>query len=148
MPANVDIQWKGVEQLTSNLKMLSLETKDKLAMRAVGKAAKNVRDAAKDNVIHLWLIETGALLDNIAFARKKPNGLVYSYDIGVRHGTKKQIREDNDPWYWWMLEFGTVKRPGTPFMVPAFEQQKEKSLELMRDTLATGIENALKAAKK
>jgi HK97 gp10 family phage protein len=138
MPA-VDIQWKGVEELTNNLKWLSLETKTKFAYRAVAKAAKNVVKAAKNNILDYGLIESGALLDNVAYARQKREDAVFSYNIGVRHGSKKQIRENWDPWYWFILEFGSVKYEGRHFMTQAFESEKEKSLDLMRESLVGSI---------
>jgi HK97 gp10 family phage protein len=140
------IQWEGMKEMAERMKGLSREVQDRLAFRATAAAARNVRKSAQDNIQSYGLIDSGALIGNVAFARKQPQGLSFSYDIGVRHGSRKQIKDDDDPYYWFMLEFGTVKRPGTPFLTLAFEQEKDTSLELMRQVLTTGIEREL--AKK
>jgi HK97 gp10 family phage protein len=142
----VDIQWTGMKEMAERMRGLSLATKDSLAFRATSAAARLVRKSAQDNIQSYGLIDTGALIGNVAIAKQKPQGLTFSYDIGVRHGSKKQKKEDDDPFYWFMLEFGTVKRPGTPFLTVAFEQEKEASLEIMRKSLSGGIEREL--AKK
>lgn len=148
MPDVVDVQITGLKELVENLRSLSTATQKTLAFRAVSKASRQVRDSAQHNIESYQLIDTGSLIGNVAFARKKPNGLIFSYDIGVRHGTKKQKKVHDDPWYWFMLEFGTVKYQGRHFLTQAFEQDKERSLELMRESLKSGIDSALKKAAK
>ncbi len=43
-------------------------------------------------------------------------------------------------WYWKFLEFGTAKMGRKSFMRPAFDTQKEKAVEAVRDYLAKRIE--------
>ncbi len=148
MPATVEVQWKGAEELINNLSTLKLETKDKLAFRAVAAASKAVQKRAKYNIMDYDLIESGALLDNVVVARQKPEGLTYSYHVGVRHGTRAQIKKNWDPWYWFILEFGSVKYEGRHFMTQAFESEKEKALDIMRESLDRGITAAVRANAK
>lgn len=139
MPDKVDLEWTGMKELAATLRALDQEVQDHLAYRATSGAARGVVRSAQANIVSYGLVDTGSLIGNVAAARKGVNGLVYSYDIGVRHGRVKQKREDDDPFYWFMLEFGTVERPGTPFLTTAFEQEKESSLEIMRKVLSNGL---------
>lgn len=139
MPDGVTLEWSGMKELAAQLAGLSRETQDHLAFRATSGAAANVVKSAQANIESYGLIKTGALIGNIARARKAVQGLTFSYDIGVRHGTIKQRRDDDDPFYWWWLEFGTVERPGTPFLSVAFEQEKQASLTIMQTVLTNGI---------
>jgi HK97 gp10 family phage protein len=148
MPDVVDIEITGLKEMLDNLHSLSRKTQDTLAFRAVSRAARKVRDSAQANIQSYQLIDTGSMIGNVAFARKRPNGLIFSYDIGVRHGTRKQKKVDDDPWYWFLLEFGTVKYTGRHFMTQAFENDKEGSLDVMRDSLADGIEREVEKMKK
>jgi HK97 gp10 family phage protein len=144
----VTVEWKGAEQLINNLSTLSFETKDKLAFRAVAGAARAVQRAAKNNIMSYDLVETGALLDNVVTARQKPEGLTFTYHVGVRHGTRSQIKKGNDPWYWFILEFGSVKYEGRHFMTQAFESEKQNALDLMRDSLDRGIQTEVRRKAK
>ena len=137
---HITVQWTGAKELAAQLAGLARATADHLAYRATYGASHNVRNAAIENIVARGLVESGALVGNVAVARIAPKGLVFSYDIGVRHGAIKQIHEDDDPYYWFMLEFGTVKRPvGTPYLTPAIENNKEASLNIMQEVLTRGI---------
>jgi HK97 gp10 family phage protein len=46
-------------------------------------------------------------------------------------------------WHWKFLEFGTVKMSAKPFLRPAFDTQKEKATEAIRDYMAARIEKEL-----
>jgi HK97 gp10 family phage protein len=148
MPDRSDVQIEGLKELLVTLRELSSATQDTLSYRAAAKAARLVVRSAQANIQSYGLIDTGALIGNVAMARQKPNGLVYSYDIGVRHGTKKQIKTDDDPWYWWLLEFGTVNFEGRHFLTQAFAGEKEEALEAMRTSLTSGIERTVAKTRK
>lgn len=49
-------------------------------------------------------------------------------------------------WYWRFVEFGTSKMAAKPFLRAAFDTQKEKALERIREYLAARIEK--EAAKR
>ena len=137
---SIKVEWTGAKELAAQMAGLARDAADHLAFRAVYGAAENSRVAAIENVVNEGLVESGALVHNVAIVRKPVAGLTFSYDLGVRHGAITQIHEDDDPYYWFMLEFGTVKRPkGTPFITPAIEQNKEKSLSIMQAVVTRGI---------
>ena len=147
MPDTVTVEWSGAKELAQTLAGLARDAQDHLAFRAVSGASQNVRNAAIENIVSLGLVKSGALVDNVAIARKAPAGLTFSYDLGVRHGAVRQIKEDDDPYYWFMLEFATMKRPvGTPFLSKAVEQNKEASLTIMQGVLTRGIARQLSKA--
>jgi HK97 gp10 family phage protein len=146
MPDSATLEWAGMNELAASMKALSREVQDHLAYRAAYGAARNVVKSAQANIVSYGLVDTGALIGNVATARMPPAGLSFSYQIGVRHGTRRQRKEQDDPYYWWWLEFGTVKRPGTPFLTVAFEQEKTHSLDIMAAVLSNGIPRALAKA--
>jgi hypothetical protein len=96
-------------------------------------------------------MQSGALVRNIVIARLKTPPLTYGYVVGVRHGTKKQMKQTkaagsnvNDPWYWFLHEFGFTGRSGQivgprPFLTPGFERVKPEALSLMGETMWKGI---------
>jgi HK97 gp10 family phage protein len=143
MPEVVTIEITGMKELAAKLSALSRQTQDHIAFKATSAAARNVVKSTQANIQTYGLIDTGAMIGNVAYARQKPQGLVFSYDIGVRHGTRKQKKADDDPWYWWLLEFGTAERPGTPFLSLAMDQEKEASLETMRTVIDANINRVL-----
>lgn len=60
-------------------------------------------------------------------------------------GRKDSYESFGDLFYAHFIEFGTVKMSARPFMRPAFDQNKERAVEVMKATLARGIERAAKA---
>jgi hypothetical protein len=101
------------------------------------------------------------LIRNIAIARVNTgNPLVFAYDVGVRHGTRKQMKQTkaagknvNDPWYWFLHEFGFHDRGGNevgprPFITPAFHRRMSDGLDMMADTMKRGIDKAARAKAK
>lgn len=143
MPDAVTLEWKGAKELAARLADLSRQTQDHIAFRATYGAARNVVQSTQQNIQSYGLIDTGAMIGNVAVARQPPAGLTFTYEIGVRHGTKKQKKTDDDPWYWSLLEFGTVKRPGTSFLGLAMEQEKQASLDIMRVIIDGDINRVL-----
>jgi HK97 gp10 family phage protein len=51
-----------------------------------------------------------------------------------------------DAYYWRFLEFGTVKRPATPFLRPAFESNKQKAAGEIKRVLERRIKRAEKGS--
>lgn len=120
MPAKV----YGIAELRATLKQLRSRSEvDAIAFRATHGAAKDLARRASANVWAQGLLETGALSRAIAFKKFRKTATLLGYTVGVRHGkriTKSQRNLKDDPWYWWMHEFGTVNLPARPFLRPAF----------------------------
>ena len=147
MPDTINLEWSGVKELTANLHALSQTTQDHLAFLAVAAASRNVKASAQANITSYGLIKSGSLIGNVAIVRKKQDGQNFRYDIGERHGAKAQVREDDNPWYWFMLEFGTKKYKGRHFLSQAFESEKGASLNIMQESLTRGIARTVKQGK-
>jgi HK97 gp10 family phage protein len=74
-------------------------------------------------------------------AEGKPTVLVRVRNSAYRriNGKIRFRRPGSSPGWWWWLEFGTSKRPATPFMRPAFEAQKMAAIEEMRRHVSNEI---------
>lgn len=149
-PVRID----GLGDLLKNLKSLHEDLQEKAARSAVSAAASLVSREAKKTARAQGLEKTGALIANISTKRIKTRSGLVRYDVKVRNGssaknakktvqykgTRKIVRYENDPYYWWWHEFGTSKMPARPFMRPAFEDNAEKAQELMSVRLRKSIE--------
>ena len=149
-----DMKLHGLRELTERMRGLSAKIQKKHLNRALMAAAKLIVDDAKRRAPRGLTL---AIYRNIVrkTARRK-DGATARVIIGVRHGKvrtqgggKKLSRYDKaglDPFYWWFHEFGTAKLAARPFLRPAFEANARAALEMIRTTLAKGIEEELRRA--
>ena len=148
------VKISGLAELRTSFAEGSSEIQNKAGRGAVASAASIIRREAKNIVKSKGLIKTGALLENIAIKRDKSPAGVFTYNVGVRHGSKAKrarkvvtyrgtrasVKYENDPFYFFMLEFGTSKMPAKPFLRPAFESKKADAAQRIADRLRTSIE--------
>ena len=153
------IKFEGMKELREALGHISKDLQLRAARSAVGSAAGVVRKEAKRVAKAQNLEMSGALLENIAIKRRKellPSQI--TYEVMVRHGKKAKrakkvvsrnrrgivnkftVSYENDPFYWFMHEFGTSKMPARPFMRPAFEAKKQEALDVMAARIRKNIE--------
>jgi len=135
----------GGRELAARLNELGEDVRKKVIRSAVTAAAQVVKKRAKEIAKTKGIEDTGALIRNIAGKVEKQRSPDYvQINIGVRHGQikdeKKAARKQgravktvDDPWYWWQHEFGNSKKAARPFIRPAFEESKEKALEVMTE---------------
>jgi HK97 gp10 family phage protein len=144
---------KGMNELMARLLELKEDVGKKVVYGAASAMARVVKKAAIENATTAGLNDSGSLISNIALARSKTfTPPLVMYEVGVRHGTKKQIREDNDPFYWWFWEFGhmnpmTNQFERRPFLVPAFENNRAEALEAAEKVIARAIKRVEAKAK-
>lgn len=133
MAANFTIT--GGRELAARLNELGEDIRKKVIRSAVTAAAQVVKKRAKEIAKTKGIEDTGALIRNIAGKVEKQRSPDYvQINIGVRHGKpKKGAKNQDDPWYWWQHEFGNSKKAARPFIRPAFEESKEKALEVMTE---------------
>ena len=133
MAANFTIT--GGRELAARLNELGEDIRKKVIRSAVTAAAQAVKKRAKEIAKTKGNEDTGALIRNIAGKVEKQRSPDYvQINIGVRHGKpKKGAKNQDDPWYWWQHEFGNSKKAARPFIRPAFEESKEKALEVMTE---------------
>jgi len=153
MAEKLQFKLTGFAELGKTLRNLDEKSRTKIGNAAAGGAAYILREASRKQAEENGLFKTGALIKNIAMAREPARGgLEFSYTVGVRHGTKKQIKQTkaagsnvNDPWYWYLHEFGTSKMPKRPFITPSMSSVavRERMLESMRKIMQRGIDRSL-----
>ena len=163
MPATFSMQLTGVDVITQRLAALNADMQNKVAWAASSAAAKVVRDKARANAAAEFIPGPGHLVENIVWARKSPavDG-AYTYSVGVRAGPHKRknarsvtrlrkfragTREEypNNPWYWFMWEFGfTHYKTGPhlkrPFITPALMSERGRALDAMVSTLTRRLD--------
>ena len=133
MAANFTIT--GGRELAARLNELGEDIRKKVIRSAVTAAAQVVKKRAKEIAKTKGIEDTGALIRNIAGKVEKQRSPDYvQINIGVRHGKpKKGAKNQDDPWYWWQHEFGNSNKAARPFIRPAFEESKERALEVMTE---------------
>lgn len=139
-------KWHGFKELEENLKLLGAEVHEKGVKRMMSRAAVPMRDDAKRRAPVLKQPVPhripGTLRKNIVIWRKRVTNYAVTYYVGVRKLSAKAVSEWkkrfgktgaknwNDPYYWLFVELGTSKMAAQPFLRPAFESQKMRSVQV------------------
>ena len=123
----------GGVDLTRALEELDQKVKKKILRSAVVAGAAVVKKRAKQIAKSKGIEDTGALIRNIAGKGERQRSDTYAQiNIGVRHGKpKKGAKNQDDPFYWHMHEFGTSKMAARPFIRPAFEETQQEVIDTM-----------------
>lgn len=150
----------GLRELEAKLRALGVEYGTKAAFNpvrnALNKAARVVRDSAKQRVRK----KTGTLADNIIVTSKgrpDPNGMISSkvvvrskakaYKDNARNRRAGKVGGDYKNYgplfYARFLEFGTSKMKAYPFLRPAFDENKNRLPEMIKNELAAAIERSV-----
>lgn len=129
---------------------------------ALWDATKPILDRARE----LAPKRTGNLSKNIIAVRDsnpKAHGANERYIITIRKRryTKKSraklkrksngkidYKASGDAFYGWYVEFGTEKMKAEPFIRPAFESEKDDSLDKFKDSLTIGVANIVSGLPK
>lgn len=150
MAARTTIQVSGLRELGQKMHGLGDKVAKQLARRATGKAANVIKKAAIQKVVTNPSIETGSLRDAIiakklgkSESRDTSAHIVAVRIRGSRRKSKGKARKQATAPYAPLVEFGTVKMQAEPFMRPAFDNNKQRALDVMVDTLRTGIAEKL-----
>lgn len=53
-----------------------------------------------------------------------------------------------NPWYWWLVEFGTRHAPAQPFLRPAFEAKKHAAMEAIVRALRHPVDAFLRSKQR
>jgi HK97 gp10 family phage protein len=157
----IDVQ--GLQKLQRDMQTLSQDVARKVSRAATSAAAQVVRKAAQQNITALGLVDSGNLRAAVGIARTKRTSLTSEHRVGVRSGggyrngdiaggktsDVKAAKSGSgklgvDAFYWSFLEFGTVKRSGTPFLAPALAQNTQPAIDAMKKRLEARIKKAMK----
>jgi HK97 gp10 family phage protein len=151
-----EIKIQGLSELQAALRTLPDKLQRKAVRSALAKAAKPIVAAARQ----LAPVKSGRMRRAIYSYRDRASTKTYeSRLISVKRGKRYQ-KSDRDAYYWKFVEFGRAaiesektlgneqsgffgKRvkavPPRPFMRPAFEQNKYKALQIVKDELAQAV---------
>lgn len=155
------IKIDGLKQLGERMQSLSQDVNKRVANAATAAAGRVVRNATRKNVDALQLVDTGNMRAAVVVQKSKRTQLTSEHRVGVRSGggyrsgdiaggktsdvkaaKKGAGRLGVDAYYWRFLEFGTVKRPATPFLRPAFEGNTDKAAQEIKKVLERRIKRA------
>jgi HK97 gp10 family phage protein len=156
MADGLDFKLQGVDGLVAKLEAVSYDMKRKGGRSALRKAAQLVADRAKENASRIDDPETGrSIAKNIAL---RWNGRLFKqsgnlgFRVGVLYGAVLKNGGDkaaNSPTpHWRLIEFGTVKMRGTPFMRRALAEHIGEATDAFVSSYTKAIDRAIKRAAK
>jgi HK97 gp10 family phage protein len=136
------------------------ELKKEVAQRVAGSmtnaAAQVVKKTAVANVVRNPSVDTGSLKESVIVKKipKSQTDLTSQHIVTVRgrgklikRGKKAGQRQTDAP-HAHLIEFGTVNMPAEPFLRPAFDRDKGRLPEVMRQTGEKRIEAIARKANK
>jgi HK97 gp10 family phage protein len=160
-------EMRGLKELIENLEGLKVTARS-ACRGATNAAAQVVRREAVIKARAQGLVQTGALVKNIAVARERGTSPTYfEYHIGVRHGLETKgaqkiairgkdgrirFQYTGNPFYWWFWEFGhynvflRAQVPAKPFIRPAIDSKAPELLGVMKDYLGQRLLNTMNKA--
>ncbi len=159
----ISVKLEGFRELEKALKELPLEIQKRPLRSAVSSAAGLIVKEAKSRVP---VGETGNLKSAIYRYRSRRNSPTgkETFFVGVRQGKAqykdtaynrrkgrvgKKYNTQGEAYYWRFLEFGTAKMQKKSFLRPAFDENKQGAIDIMRERLKKAIDNQVrKLAKK
>lgn len=157
------IKVEGLKELQKALNQLPKEIQGRPLRAAVSAGAKLIVDDVKTRVP---VGETGNLKTAVYRYRSRRNSSTgrETFFVGIRQGKAqfkdtaynrrkgrvgKTYKTAGEAYYWRFLEFGTAKMQAKPFLRPAFEANKSRAVEVIKDRLGKSIQTqAKKLAKK
>lgn len=156
MADSVTVKVDGLAELQRALLQLPGRVQRNGVRSAVNAGAALIRAAAKAKapIYHGDVADghppPGTLRKQIItkFIRELSGSTRTTYFVTVRRGKKYQkVKKGRnggvvnlDAYYWWWVEKGTSKMPGTPYMRPAFAEQSGNAVNAIKDKLAERIE--------
>lgn len=143
MASSVTVRVDGLRELGDRMKSLSKDVNNRIGRAATAAGAVVIRNAAQAKVP----VDTGNLKKNIIVKRlpKGESPLTSEHIVTVRKGklTAKQKGSGlKDAFYGSFVEFGTAKMPARPYLRPAFDQNKERAVEAIKDRIDKRLKKA------
>ena len=151
-----EIKVGGLEGVKKALRGLTREAKGKELYKALRPGAKLIQQVAIAKAPQgdesfttvmksgkTWNHEAGQLRKSIAIRRETKKYITHQAQLRI--GVLKSSRDPNaGAWYWRFVEFGTVKQPAQPFLVPAFESSKYAADGVIKGALLKMVERLAK----
>ena len=153
------VQIKGLRELEQNLKKLNKDI-NKVAAKAIIKglnsAAKSIEKTIKPNVPTLKsstnFRQKGTIKNNVRHkTRVAKDGLSGITAIRVMRTNGRRMakigentKDKSDPFYWWMVEYGTVKMKGRHYMEKGFKSGEAQALKIAKEVAEEEFKKAFK----
>jgi HK97 gp10 family phage protein len=147
--------FEGKVQLHGAFVAHAQDVDKRISRLMVASGGRIVKNEAKRIAMSKLKAKTGALFKNIAIKREKTPDGITQYNLGVRHGRelgrKAQSelavgkngrvlrRYVNNPYYWFLHEFGLGHNPKRDFIGPALESKREEAVAAMEKRLQDEI---------
>lgn len=155
----MSVQIKGLREVEQNMKKLSKDI-NKSAAKAIRKglngAARSLEKSIKPNVPTLKTStnfrQKGTIKNNIRHKTKiAKDGLSGITTIRVMRTKGRKMarigentKDKSDPFYWWMVEYGTVKMKGRNYMEKGFKSGEAEALRIAKEICENELKQALK----
>ncbi|WP_159990817.1 HK97-gp10 family putative phage morphogenesis protein [Pelistega ratti] len=145
------VRVEGLRELSDRLEKLDKKVAGQVVRKAAIEGSKLIRNEAKNRVP----VYLGILKQNIVVKRFRDRGKGnVRYGIGLvssravyknnkvnrKKGRVGKTYYQGKTVYGHMVEFGTRKMKARPFLRPAFESQKEKAVDVVKNTLKQEID--------
>jgi len=150
------IQMTGLRELGLAMKELDARLQKKVGRNAVAAGARIIQKQAKQNAPVLKEPapnrKPGTIKKQIRTKAERRKDGTFEARVWVKGIGKKKVNEfkaatgrkssenPDDPWYWWLVEFGTARTPAQPFMRPAFEAKKVEAARKIQSNLSDRLE--------
>lgn len=145
MSMRTKVQVQGAKQVIKRLNKLKRGVKNKILRKAITKSCQPVAKAAKANTP----IETGLLKKSLGHKVKTYKDDVVGI-VGPRRGMGKVVtvrgrKVYRDPVkYAHLVERGTVDSKPQPFLLPAWESNKQAISQILTNEIRQGIESEVR----
>lgn len=148
-----EFELKGLKQVQEKMKGLTSDLQKKGVKAALGKAARLVRDAAKQNALRVDDPETGRRISDNIVTRTRGRYNRQTGDVKVSVGVATQKGripkgnpdegvKGNTP-HWHLVEEGTELAKAQPFLRPALANNTEQAASTFVQELDRQITKAL-----
>lgn len=133
MADRIMMKVEGLAELERKMHQLG----QKLGRRALRASTNAGIQVIKKEARSLAPVRTGRLSKKAIYvkrSRRQSSATRETYILGVRLGRKEQ-QKGRDAFYWFYLEFGTIKMAARPFLRPAFEKKKYEAIEKFKEKM-------------
>lgn len=143
MAKPVTVQVDGLRELGERMKSLKSDMANRIARAATAAGSVVIRNAAQQSVP----VDTGNLKKNI-IVKRLPKGearFTSEHIVTVRKGRltdKQKTAGLKSAYYGTFVEFGTAHTPARPFLRPAYDQNKERAVEAIKDRIDKRLRKA------
>lgn len=108
---------------------------DRMSGRIQNEALRSAAEPILKEAVDRAPEQTGRGKEAIKISRTRRSG-TYRY---VTVGINQRNKEDARSFYMAFHEFGTVKMPARPFLGPAYENNKRRAMDIIREQIRRGL---------